>query len=163
VPSLFNWVTQVGFEIEGVALIVFAASRPTRSSRPGSTRCSRTSWCSSSCGWPRGARSIYLTDSWLRRDRYDPASLLPGRGGLYYRRGGIGWPALIAQAAGLAAAALWLNAYPPFVGPLASRFGGAFGSDFSVFCGLIAGGGVYWLLAGAALRAEGQAAPDVVS
>jgi nucleobase:cation symporter-1, NCS1 family len=25
VPSLFNWVTQVGFEIEGVALIVFAA------------------------------------------------------------------------------------------------------------------------------------------
>src|SRR5215472_14261901 len=25
VPSLFNWVTQVGFEIEGIALIVFAA------------------------------------------------------------------------------------------------------------------------------------------
>ena len=24
-PSLFNWVTQVGFEIEGIALIVFAA------------------------------------------------------------------------------------------------------------------------------------------
>src|SRR5258708_9995489 len=25
VPSLFNWVTQVGFEVEGIALIVFAA------------------------------------------------------------------------------------------------------------------------------------------
>ncbi len=30
VPSLFNWVTQVGFEIEGIALIVFAAIAKTR-------------------------------------------------------------------------------------------------------------------------------------
>ena len=45
------------------------------------------------------------------------------------------------------AAALWLNAYPPYVGPLASRFGGPLGSDFSVFLGLIVGGGAYWLLA----------------
>ena len=26
-PSFFNWVTQVGFEIEGIALIVFAGDR----------------------------------------------------------------------------------------------------------------------------------------
>ncbi len=41
VPSLFNWVTQVGFEIEGIALIVFAAIALAhqaglhRQSRPG--------------------------------------------------------------------------------------------------------------------------------
>ena len=91
--------------------------------------------------------AIYLTDSWLRRNRYDPASLLASSGGLYYRQGGVHWPALIALAAGMIAAALWLNAYPPYVGPLASRLGGPLGSDFSVLLGLIAGGGVYWLLA----------------
>ncbi|MDR2987158.1 MAG: cytosine permease, partial [Nocardiopsaceae bacterium] len=36
--------------------------------------------------------AIYLVDSWLRRDRYDPASLLSTSGGLYYRRGGVHWP-----------------------------------------------------------------------
>ena len=107
--------------------------------------------------------AIYLTDSWLRRNRYDPASLLASSGGLYYRRGGAGWPALIALAAGMIAAALWLNAYPPFVGPLASRLGGPLGSDFSVLLGLIVGGGGYWLLARRTVRAEGLAAPDVVS
>src|SRR5262245_19685475 len=101
--------------------------------------------------------AIYLIDSWLRRNRYDPQSLLAGRGGMYYRRGGVHWPALIAQAAGMVAAALWLNAHPPYVGPLASRIGGSLGSDLSVFAGFIAGGLVYWLLAGQRVRAEGRA------
>jgi purine-cytosine permease-like protein len=108
--------------------------------------------------------AIYLTDSWLRRNRYDPASLLADDGGgLYYRQGGVGWPALAALAAGMIAAALWLNAYPPYVGPLASRIGGPLGSDFSVFLGLIVGGGAYWLLARRAVRAEGLATPEVTS
>ncbi|HEX9031902.1 MAG TPA: cytosine permease [Streptosporangiaceae bacterium] len=100
--------------------------------------------------------AIYLVDSWLRRNRYDPASLLAPSGGLYYRARGFSWPALIAQAAGMVAAALWLNAYPPYVGPIASRIGGSFGSDFSVFLGLIVGGAVYWLLASWTVRAEGD-------
>jgi hypothetical protein len=57
------------------------------------------------------------------------------------------------------AAAAWLNAYSPYVGPLAGRTGGRIGSDFSVFAGLIAGGVVYYVLAGRSVRAEGRATP----
>ena len=104
--------------------------------------------------------AIYLIDSWLRRNRYEPASLLVTSSGLYYRQNGVHWPALVAQAAGMIAAALWLNAYPPYVGPLASRIGGPLGSDLSVFAGLIVGGGLYWLLAARAVRYEGRATPE---
>ncbi len=103
--------------------------------------------------------AIYLIDSWLRRNRYDQAALLDERGGRYFRRGGIHWPAIIAQVIGMVAAALWLNAYSPYVGPLASRVGGSFGSDFSVFIGLIVGGALYWVLASRGVRAEGEATP----
>jgi nucleobase:cation symporter-1, NCS1 family len=103
--------------------------------------------------------AIYLVDSWLRRNRYDQAALLDERGGRYYRNGGFYWPAIIAQVVGMVAAALWLNAYTPYVGPLASRVGGTYGSDFSVFLGLIVGGVVYWLLAARTVRAEGEATP----
>jgi nucleobase:cation symporter-1, NCS1 family len=103
--------------------------------------------------------AIYLVDSWLRKNRYDPAALLNESGGRYYRTGGFHWPALIAQAVGMVAAALWLNAYSPYVGPLASRFGGPFGSDFSVFIGLLVGGAVYWLLASRSVRAEAAIQP----
>ncbi|HUA43576.1 MAG TPA: hypothetical protein VMA32_18525, partial [Streptosporangiaceae bacterium] len=64
---------------------------------------------------------------------------------------------IIAQVAGMVCAALWLNAAPPYVGPLASRTGGPLGSDLSVFIGLLVGGAVYFLLAGRAVRAEGDA------
>ncbi len=95
--------------------------------------------------------AIYLVDWLLRRGRYDPQALLNERGGLYYRNGGVHWPAIIAQVVGMAAAALWLNAYSPYVSPLSSRIGG---SDFSVFMGLIVGGVIYWLLARRSVRAE---------
>jgi nucleobase:cation symporter-1, NCS1 family len=125
--------------------------------------------------------AIYLVDSWLRKDRYDTASLLNERG-RYYRNGGFHWPAIIAQVVGMVAAALWLNAYSvtasftptalAYVGPLASRIGGttylgnshtvlASGSDFSVFMGLIVGGLLYWLLAARKVKAEGEASPEV--
>jgi nucleobase:cation symporter-1, NCS1 family len=100
--------------------------------------------------------AIYLVDSWLRRNRYDSAALLNERGGRYFRHGGVYWPALIAQVVGMVAAALWLNAYSPYVSPLSSRVGG---SDFSVFMGLFFGGLVYWLLARKRVRAEGEATP----
>jgi NCS1 family nucleobase:cation symporter-1 len=106
--------------------------------------------------------AIYLIDSWLRKNRYDAGGLLDERG-RYYRNGGVFWPAITAQVLGMIAAALWLNAFSStalsYVGPLASRLGGSFGSDFSVFMGLIVGGGVYYLLAGRTVRAEGEAAP----
>jgi len=107
--------------------------------------------------------AIYLVDSWLRRNRYEPASLLNEAGGRYWRRGGIHWRALVAQFLGMGAAALWLNAYPPYVGPLASRLGGPLGSDFSVFLGLIVGGAAYWLLAREPVRAEGKATPEPIA
>jgi purine-cytosine permease-like protein len=107
--------------------------------------------------------AISLVDSWLRRDRYDPASLLNTSGGLYFRRVGVHWHALIAQGVGMVAAALWLNAYSPYVGPLASRIGGSLGSDVSVLAGLLAGGGLYWLLAGHEVRAEARATPDIAA
>jgi purine-cytosine permease-like protein len=107
--------------------------------------------------------AIYLVDSWLRRNRYDSQSLLNEQGGLYYRNGGFHWPALVAQLIGMITAALWLNAFSPYVGPLASRVGGSFGSDFSVFIGLIVAGVAYFLLAGSKVRAEGMATPEVAT
>ena len=101
--------------------------------------------------------AIYLVDSWLRRNRYDHDGLLNERSGRYYRNGGFHWPAIIAQVVGMVCAALWLNAYSPYVGPLASRVGGPIGSDFSVFIGLIVGGAVYYVLAARSVRAEGAA------
>ncbi len=103
--------------------------------------------------------AIYLVDSYLRRNRYDHDALLDERASRYFRNGGFHWPAIIAQVLGMIAAAFWLNAYSPYVGFLASRAGGPFGSDFSVFIGLFVGGAVYWLLAGRAVRAEGRATP----
>ena len=74
------------------------------------------------------------------------------------RHGGVHWPGIIAQAVGMMAAALWLNAYSPYVSPLSSRVGG---SDFSVFMGLLFGGVTYWLLARKSVRADGEATPAV--
>jgi nucleobase:cation symporter-1, NCS1 family len=107
--------------------------------------------------------AIYLVDSWLRRNRYDSGALLDERGGRYFRNGGFHWPAVIAQLAGGVAAALWLNAFSEtslsYEGPFASRIGGSFGSDFSVFIGLIVGGVLYWALARRSVRAQGEATP----
>jgi purine-cytosine permease-like protein len=101
--------------------------------------------------------AIYLVDYLLRRGRYDHGALLNETGGRYYRNGGIHWPAIIAQAVGMVAAALWLNAYSPYVSPLSSRVGG---SDFSVFAGLLFGGTAYYLLARKKVRAEADTTPE---
>ena len=100
--------------------------------------------------------AIYLVDYFLRGGRYDAAALQNEHGGRYYRQGGIHWPALIAQAIGMVAAALWLNAYSPYVSPLSNHVGG---SDFSVFMGLFFGGITYYLLAGRKVREEALEAP----
>lgn len=111
--------------------------------------------------------AIYLVDSWLRRNRYDSQALLDQTGGRYFRNGGFHWPALIAQIAGGAAAAIWLNAFSEtslsYQGPLARGIGGSFGSDFSLFIGLIVGGFLYWALARRSVRAEGEVTPAPAS
>jgi NCS1 family nucleobase:cation symporter-1 len=100
--------------------------------------------------------AIYLVDSYLRGNRYDQDALLDERGGRYFRRDGVHWPAIIAQLVGGVAAYLWLNASSggtlASTGPLSSRTGG---SDFSVFIGLLVGGLIYWVLARRTVRAEG--------
>ena len=100
--------------------------------------------------------AIYLVDYWLRRGRYDTGALQNEKGGLYFRSNGVNWSALISLAVGMVAAALWLNAYSPYVSPLSSRIGN---SDFSVFMGLFFGGGTYYLLARKSVRAEAEATP----
>jgi nucleobase:cation symporter-1, NCS1 family len=125
--------------------------------------------------------AIFLVDAGLRRGRYDGLALLGGRESRYFRdpggadgagspgpggrwrRGGFHWPAIIAQAAGMVAAALWLDAAPPYVGPLASRIGAPAGSDFSVFLGLAVAGLTYWLLARRSVPAEAAASPAPAS
>jgi purine-cytosine permease-like protein len=103
---------------------------------------------------------ILIVDYWLRRGRYDPASLAAPRGGLYWRNGGIHWPALIAQGLGMIASLLWINAtfaVPSFVGPLSNAVAGLEGSDFSWLLGVVVGGLIYWALAGARVRREAAA------
>jgi nucleobase:cation symporter-1, NCS1 family len=102
---------------------------------------------------------IYLVDSFLRRNRYDHDALLNERSGRYFGNGGFHWPAIAAQVIGMVCAALWLNAYSPYVGPLASRIGGTIGSDFSVFIGLFVGAAVYFVFARRSVRAAGEETP----
>ena len=56
----------------------------------------------------------------------------------------------------MVAAALWLNAYSPYVSPLSSRIDG---SDFSIFLGLIFGGLTYYLLSRKSVPVEADKAP----
>lgn len=98
---------------------------------------------------------IYLIDYFLRRGRYDSASLMDTAKGLYYRSGGVNVPAIVAQLVGMLAAASFLNAYPAWTSPLTNATGGA---DASVFMGALFGGGVYLLLARRQVIAEGEIA-----
>lgn len=100
---------------------------------------------------------ILMVDWLLRRGRYDREALASSRGGLYWRDGGIHWPALIAQALGMIAALLWINAsfaVPSFIGPLSNAIPSLKGSDFSWLTGIVVGGLVYWVLAASRVRKE---------
>jgi NCS1 family nucleobase:cation symporter-1 len=92
--------------------------------------------------------AIYLVDWAMRRWRYVPSELQRvDRGSLYWSKGGVHWPALIAQIVGMAASlsALYPTfSVPSWVNPITVHTGGA---DFSVFTGIAAGGLVYAALA----------------
>ena len=101
--------------------------------------------------------AIYLVDWGLRRWRYVPGELQrEDSAGLYWSRGGVHWPAIIAQIVGMAASMSAL--YPTFtvptwVNPITVHTGGA---DFSVFTGIAAGGIVYAVLAWKGVRRQAE-------
>jgi nucleobase:cation symporter-1, NCS1 family len=100
---------------------------------------------------------ILMTDYLLRRRQYHPPSLAAPRGGLYWRHGGIHWPAVIAQVVGMVATLMWINAstaYPAYTGPISNHFPGLIGGDFSWALGIVVGALVYWLLARRGPRRE---------
>jgi nucleobase:cation symporter-1, NCS1 family len=97
--------------------------------------------------------AIYLIDYFLRRGRYDSASLMETAKGIYYRNGGINWPAIVAQLIGMGAAASFLNAYPAWTSPLTNATNGA---DASVFMGALFGGAIYFFLARRSVPKEAE-------
>jgi NCS1 family nucleobase:cation symporter-1 len=99
--------------------------------------------------------AIFLTDWYLRRGRYDSRALLDGRAGIYWRRGGIHIAGVVAQLAGMIAAASWLDT-TVWKGPLSSATHGA---DFSVFLGALVGGLVYFVLGRTGVTREAHAEP----
>ncbi|MEV6071419.1 cytosine permease [Nocardia sp. NPDC052001] len=94
--------------------------------------------------------AIYSVDFLLRRGRYDIESVVEPRGGRYHRPRGLHSPGLIAQFAGMAAAALCIDT-SIWTGPVAAALGGA---DLSVPAGALIGGLVYFLLARTTVPAE---------
>ena len=101
--------------------------------------------------------AILITDWLLRGRRYHPLSLRSARDGIYWRNGGIHWPAVIAQVAGMVAALMWINAafaFPAYTGPISNHFPGLAGGDFSWAIGIVVGSLVYWLLAARGVRRE---------
>lgn len=84
--------------------------------------------------WLAPWAGVYVTD-WLRRKgRYDAQALFD-----LQAPGQVRWAAIVAQVAGMAAAALWINS-TAFVGWISQATGG---SDFSIFAGFIVAGVVY--------------------
>ena len=104
--------------------------------------------------------AIFLVDWALRRYRYVPSELQKtGRDSLYWRNGGVFWPALVAQVVGMFAAISALSAtfhLPRWLNLVTSHTRDAFGfgGDFSIFLGMGVGGAVYLILALRAVRTE---------
>jgi nucleobase:cation symporter-1, NCS1 family len=107
--------------------------------------------------------AIFLTDWVLRRYRYVPSELQnTGRTSLYWRRGGVFWPAIIAQVIGMFAAVSALSAtfhLPQWLNLVTyhTRDAYGFGGDFSVFFGLGVGAAVYAILATRSVRKQADA------
>jgi nucleobase:cation symporter-1, NCS1 family len=105
--------------------------------------------------WIAPWSAIFLTDWVLRRYRYVPSALQQtGRGSLYWRSGGVFWPALVAQVVGMFAAISGLSVtftLPHWLNEVTYHNGGA---DFSVFLGMGVAAAVYLLLASRSVRAQ---------
>jgi purine-cytosine permease-like protein len=111
--------------------------------------------------WIAPWAAIFLVDWWLRRSRYVPAELQKtGSDGLYYRKGGVFWPAIIAQVVGMFAAVSALSAtftLPHWLNELTfhtTDYPANFGADFSVFLGMGVGGLLYLILGAKGVRSQ---------
>jgi nucleobase:cation symporter-1, NCS1 family len=114
--------------------------------------------------WLSAWFGILMVDYLLRRARYDPPALAADRGGLYWRNGGIHWPAIIAQGLGMIASLMWINAdfaVPSYIGPISNHFPGLQGGDLSWLIGIVVGAGVYYLLARKGVRHEAEVTPEI--
>ena len=104
--------------------------------------------------------AIFLVDWVLRRYLYVPSELQKtGRDTLYWRKGGIFWPALIAQVVGMYAAISALSAtfhLPQWLNLVTyhTRDAYGFGGDFSIFLGMGVAALVYVVLAYGKVRKE---------
>ncbi len=117
--------------------------------------------------WIAPWSAIFLVDWALRRYRYVPSELQKtGRTSLYWRRGGVFWPAIIAQVVGMYAAisALYVNPtyyfrVPRWMNEVTDHTQDAYhyGGDFSVFLGMGVAALVYLVLAVRKVRKEADA------
>ena len=108
--------------------------------------------------WIAPWMAIFLVDWVLRRYRYVPVELQRTKApGLYWRHGGVHWPAIIAQAIGTFGAVESISQPSFFVGQI-SRWAGhdAAGNypDFSIYVGIALGAIVYYVLAARGVRQE---------
>jgi len=104
--------------------------------------------------------AIFLVDWWMRRSRYVPSELQrTDKESLYYRNGGIFWPAMVAQLLGMAAAISALAAtfhLPRWLNEVTQNTldKAGFGADFSVYMGMGVAALVYVVLAWRKVRQE---------
>jgi nucleobase:cation symporter-1, NCS1 family len=87
--------------------------------------------------------SIVVVDYFLRDGRYSAADLMRARGGAYWYRGGILWQGIAAFLLGLTASVLFSNS-DLYASPLMTNILG--GTDLSFEAGMLASGGLYYLL-----------------
>jgi NCS1 family nucleobase:cation symporter-1 len=107
--------------------------------------------------------AIFLVDWVLRRYRYVPSELQKtGRDSMYWRTGGVFWPAIIAQVVGMFAALSALSAtfhLPHWMNEVtyhtSDKFG--YGADFSVFMGMGVAALLYLVLAFGSVRSQADA------
>jgi len=113
--------------------------------------------------WIAPWMAIYLVDWSLRRYRYVAAELQrTDNDSLYYRRGGIFWPAIVAQVIGMVAAMSALStsfSVPSWANPITVHTGGA---DFSIFIGTAVGGLVYLVLGWKGVRAQADQQDEMI-
>ncbi len=125
-----------------------------------------TDFASSIIAWIAPWMAIYLVDWALRRFRYAPSELQrTDPGGLYWRRGGIHWPAIIAQTLGTIVSVLSLSQLF-YVGQISRWIGMSsdhYFPDFSVFTGAFVGGAVYYVLARKRVRAEADRQDEILA
>ena len=123
--------------------------------------------------WIAPWSAIFLVDWVLRRYRYVPSELQKtGRTSLYWRKGGIYWPAIIAQLVGMYAAisALYVNPtyyfrVPRWMNEVTDHTQDAYhyGGDFSIFLGMGVAALVYLVLAVRKVRKEADAQEVLLS